>query len=249
MSLEELSNLRNSINNQTNLSEEEKKTRIAVVQALMENNIIEAEYNNQMSDFINKSVQLGKLKGDSFKIDQDIRFNEFIMRNVIKESAILKEFESRGITDYTLDDIKYRIPLYEKSHGVKLTETSLAIDLLEKVDAIKQIDEKQVSTVSNKLGTILGKELVSGYTEKMTTQADGKVVIEQVLKDEEELRRDYQKAMEKINELYVNEGILDMQTQRMASDMVNQLFNSYKNGLRRVPVEAYEEMLQTDKTL
>ena len=76
MSLEELSNLRNSINNQTNLSEEEKKTRIAVVQTLIENNIIEAEYNNQMSEFINKSVQLGKLKGDSFKIDLEIEIAE-----------------------------------------------------------------------------------------------------------------------------------------------------------------------------
>ncbi len=249
MSIEELANMRQSISSNPNLSEQEKNARIKVVQALMENIIVQEEYNNQMSEFINKSVELGKLRGESFKIDPDIRYNEVIMKDVIKDSDLLKYFEQKGIDSFTLDDIKMHIPLYEQERGTKLTETSLAVDLLDKVEIVKQLEGKQKSIISSKLGDIIGKELVTDYVEKGTVQPDGKVVFEQTKKDEQQLEQDYRKALEKIEEMYVNEGLLDLQSKNMATNMLNQLYGQYIKGFQRVPVEKFEEMMAANKAL
>ena len=60
--------------------------------------------------------------------------------------------------------------------------------------------------------------------------------------EEEQLQADYQKAMTKIDELYVNEGILDLQTKNATTQMLNQLFTYYKNGNKKIPMNLVEQV-------
>ena len=48
--------------------------------------------------------------------------------------------------------------------------------------------------------------------------------------------------MTKIDELYVNEGILDLQTKNATTQMLNQLFAYYRNGNKKIPMNLVEQV-------
>lgn len=243
MNIEQIQEEMKKISDNPNLTNEEKISRIKVYQTYIESSIQEAKYNEQMVQFIQEANEFVNLTNGAYQIDEKLSENEMMLRGHILESELAKELNEKGIEDFTLGDLKTGyLPLYEQEHGVNLTDTKFAIGLYEKVEDIEKLEQKQMEIIERNLGDLLGKDIVSKYEEKGIIKSDGQAVLEHTEKSNDNLQADYIKAMSKIDELYVNEGKLDLQTKNATTQMLNQLFTYYKNGNKKVPMNVVQQI-------
>lgn len=248
MSIEQIQIEIQKIGNNSNLTSEEKISRIKMYQTLLETVIQETKYNEQVYKFIQDASKMENISSGSYQIQDTLDYNKQALRENILESDLVKELNEKGIEDFTLGDLRtVYSATYEQEHGVSLTETNLAMELYSQIETIEKTEQRQMEIVSRNLGDLLGKDIISKTSEKNTIQSNGKAVIELTDKTEEQLQADYQKAMAKIDELYVNEGILDLQTKNITTQMLNQLFNYYKTGNKKLPINLVEQIRESQK--
>ena len=243
MNIEEIQEEKKKINDNPNLTNEEKVSRIKVYQTFIESSIQGTKYNEQMIQFVQDANEMVNISGGTYQIEDSLDYNKLALKGNILESELVKDLNEKGIQDFTLSDLKtVYAPNYEQEHGVSLTETNLAMGLYDQIEAIEKTEQKQMEIVSRNLGDLLGKDIISKTNEESTIQSDGKVAVELTDKTEEQLQADYQKAIAKVDELYVNEGILDLQTKNVTTQMLNQLFNYYQNGNKKIPMNLVEQI-------
>lgn len=243
MNIEQIQAEMQKISDNPNLTNEEKISRIKIYQTFFESSIQETKYNEQMIQFIQGASEMVNISGGSYQIEDSLEYNKLALKGNILESDLVKELNEKGIEDFTLGDLRtIHAPFYEQEHGVSLTETNLAMGLYEQIESIEKTEQRQMEIVSRNLEELLGKDIVSKTNEIGTIQSDGKAVMQLTDKTEEQLQADYKKAMTKIDELYVNEGILDLQTKNATTQMLNQLFTYYKNGNKKIPMNLVEQV-------
>lgn len=243
MNIEQIQEEMKKINENPNLMSEVKITRIRVYQTFIEQTVQEEKYNEEMLEFLQGASEMVRISGGSYQIEAKLDYNKLALKGSILDSDLVKDLNAKGIEDFSLVDLKTLYsPLYEQEHDVDMTETNLAMSLYSQVEDIEKTEQRQMEIISRNLGELLGKDIVSKTNEKGVIQRDGKTVVELTDKSEEQLEADYHTAMSKIDELYVNEGILDLPTKKVATQMLSQLFNYYKNGNKKVPINVVEQM-------
>ena len=85
---------------------------------------------------------------------------------------------------------------------------------------------------------------MSKYNENGTINSEGKAIIEQVDKSPEQLAIDHKAALIKVEELYVNEGLLDRNGYMQTVSMINKVFDNYMHGPKRIPVDEFRKLQQ-----
>ncbi len=231
------------ISNNSNLSYEEKMSRIQVYQTFIQSSFQEAKYNAQIFQFIHGACEMEYISGGSYQIADTLKYNKLALKGNILESDLVKDLEEKGIMDFTLSDLKTQYSaLYELEHGVKIDETNKAIALYDQIETIEKTEQRQMEIISRNLGDLLGRDIVSNTIEKNTIQSDAKAKIELINKNEKQLQADYRKSIDKINELYINEGVLDLKTKQVALKMLNQLFSYYTSGNKKIPMDLVNQV-------
>jgi hypothetical protein len=242
MNIEQLQNEIKAISENTNLTKEEKIARIKIYQAYIESSIQKAKYNELMLDYIGKATKLVSITKGAYQVDERLDDNKLGIKGHIDDSDLIKYLESSGITYYTIDELSQHAMEYAVKTGADISDINLAIDLYKKTDELEDIEKNQMKIISRNLGDILGKNIISKTTEKNVIQSDGKAVVQLTDKMPEEIQSDYHKAIQKIDELYVNEGVLDLKTKDATTQMLNELFNYYTKGNKKVPMKVVEQM-------
>ena len=106
MNIEQIQSEIKKINNNTNLNNEEKKLRIKVYQTLIELNIQESKYNEQMIKFIQDANEMVTVSDGSFQLNDSLEHNKIALKGNILESDLVKELNSKGIKDFTPEDLR-----------------------------------------------------------------------------------------------------------------------------------------------
>ena len=168
MNIEQIQSEIKKINNNTNLNNEEKKLRIKVYQTLIELNIQESKYNEQMIKFIQDANEMVTVSDGSFQLNDSLEHNKIALKGNILESDLVKELNSKGIKDFTAEDLRtIHIPFYEQEHNIKLIETSLAIKLYEQIENIEKINQNKIEILHKNLKYILGKDIITKTIKKI----------------------------------------------------------------------------------
>ena len=168
MNIEQIQSEIKKINNNTNLNNEEKKLRIKVYQTLIELNIQESKYNEQMIKFIQDANEMVTVSDGSFQLNDSLEHNKIALKGNILESDLVKELNSKGIKDFTPEDLRtIHIPFYEQEHNIKLIETSLAIKLYEQIENIEKINQNKIEILHKNLKYILGKDIITKTIKKI----------------------------------------------------------------------------------
>ena len=243
MNIEQIQEEIQIISANSNLTKEEKISRIKVYQTFIESSIQETKYNEQMLQFIEGAIELGNVSNQSYQIEDSLDVNKVSLKGNILESDLVKDLNKKGIENFTLSDLRILYsPSYEQENGVNLTETNLAMNLYGQIENIEQIEQMQMEIISRNLGDLLGKDIISKTNESGIIQSDGKAVIQLTDKSNEQLQSNYKKAIVKIDQLYANEGVLDLKTKQVTTQMLSQLFTYYMNGNKKVPMNVVEQL-------
>ena len=242
MSIEQIKEEISNINNNTNLTNQEKVDRIKVYQTLIESMIQESNYDENLLEFINLGKELADMSNGVYQIQESLDDNKISLKGHILDSELVQDLKNKGIDEYTLSDLKtVYLPDYEVEHNTKLYETSVAINLYEQVERLESIERKEMEIIARNLKDIVGKDLISRVNENGSIGRDG-VTINQSDKSIDQLKDDYTKALKKIDELYVNEGLLDLKSKNAVVFMLNKLFDYYKNGNKKISPDMINQL-------
>lgn len=244
MSIEQIQMEIQNINDNPNLSSEEKKTRISVYRTLLESTIQESKYNEHMVLFVNGAKDLEARTSGAFQVDQSMENNQIQLKGEILSSELVEKLNENGIENFTLGELRTAYsPSYALEYNIEVTNTNLAMDLYRETENIEEVKKYQMEIVARNLGSLLGNETVSSTIDTGIIEPGKGTVIKQTDKDEEQLRRDYKKAVEKIDEIYVNDGTLDLQSKTAAVTMLNELFAYYRSNDIKIPIDLINQQV------
>ena len=216
------------------MNEQIKKTYI-------ETNNLENAYNEILKLYILNGFEIEDMTMGSFQVEHTLEWNETMLRGMLLESDLCKQLEEQGV-EYTFADLKSYIAEYGLDHDISLLD-KLA-QQYEMNDQLGQLEKRYVEKMAFDLQTIIGNNLMSKYNENRTINSEGKAIIEQVDKSPEQLAIDHKAALIKVEELYVNEGLLDRNGYMQTVSMINKVFDNYMHGPKRIPVDEFRKLQQ-----
>lgn len=216
------------------MNEQIKKTYI-------ETNNLENAYNEILKLYILNGFEIEDMTMGSFQVEHTLEWNETMLRGMLLESDLCKQLEEQGV-EYTFADLKSYIAEYGLDHDISLLD-KLA-QQYEMNDQLGQLEKRYVEKMAFDLQTIIGNNLMSKYNENGTINSEGKAIIEQVDKSPEQLAIDHKAALIKVEELYVNEGLLDRNGYMQTVSMINKVFDNYMHGPKRIPVDEFRKLQQ-----
>ena len=235
MELQKIHEEMKKINESDKLTSEEKKARLKVYEGYIFKCSKEREYQESLISTLKMASDMVIKSNGSYQIQDTIEFNKIALKGHIIDSDDYKELLRRANNkDITRDDIRVAYLENDKSH-VKNQDINGALILYEKFEDLEEIEQAKMFRICNCLNDLIGKDIVSNYKEENIINEDGKAIIRMTNKTEDELKANYNKAMARIDELYVNEGILDIQTKNLSMEMINELFNYYEHGNKKIP--------------
>lgn len=227
-------------NNNNALNNEAKIVRLKILQTAIEKLNHDKKYKDNMAKFIEDGQELTLLSDNVYQIEESIELNKISLKGYILESDLCKDLEEQGVENYTLNDLKIYLDKY-KANGINMLEIEKAISLYENIENIESLENEGINSLARNLGDIFGKKLLSKYNETIETKNDGEIIINHISKTREQYENDQKKVLEKIDELYVSDGILDRNAKQYATEMVNQVFNYYKNGNKKIEFQIAKE--------
>ena len=216
------------------MNEQIKKTYI-------ETNNLENAYNEILKLYILNGFEIEDMTMGSFQVEHTLEWNETMLRGMLLESDLCKQLEEQGV-EYTFADLKSYIAEYGLDHDISLLD-KLA-QQYDMNDQLGQLEKRYVEKMAFDLQTIIGNNLMSKYNENRTINSEGKAIIEQVDKSPEQLAIDHKAALIKVEELYVNEGLLDRNGYMQTVSMINKVFDNYMHGPKRIPVDEFRKLQQ-----
>ena len=203
-----------------------------------ESNNIESSYKNLVESYISKGTEIEKLTNNSFVLSDNILINKEVLKHMILDSDLCKSLELNNNT-YTLSELKAHLALYSLEHDTSLLEKVL--ELYELGDKVSSIKQKYMTFLLHSLNNIFKDNRIFNYKEKGIIDKNGKTTIEQVLKSKEELYYDQSELLDRADELYVNESLINRDNYLKLKQLVNKVFNSYKYGNGKLSIKNFKE--------
>lgn len=230
MDLEDFKWQRQKIERDTTLTDAEKVTRLRVVETAIERKISNKKYKEKINEIVKDGEALTNIS-PSFSMYDTLDLTKDELNYKIAYSEIGDYIESRGIDDFTYDDFKDYVGIYEDETGKKVPDISLSCKLYDEITDAEKEEQTEMNIIKKGLSKIVDNNLLDNYVYEI--EANGKIRMKH--KTPEELDKSMRDAKEKIEELYVNEGLLDREISGEAREMLTTLFNYYKNGSKKLP--------------
>lgn len=212
--------------------------------------INENDYNQKLVDYIQNGVELSNLTEQGYRVTEFLSSNEINLRGLLLSSDLCKELNNRNI-NYTLSDLKAYSHVYGQQKNVDMTIIEKAIAQLEATKELEIIEEKNIERMTRSISGIIGKETLSKYKEIGTVYNNSEAILELESKTPEELEIDRKKALEKAEELYTNDGVLDLESKQRVTAMITKIFNNHSKGSGRIPsnmIKQIEDSYQEEMT-
>ena len=161
------------------------------------------------------------------------------MRHIIINSDECKELEKQN-EFFTLSDLKTFISEYSIEHDTTLIQK--VIEQYELTEQLNDLEEKNISKISYNLNKIIGDNIVLNKKQEFVSDNEGKLILKEIPKTIDQLKQDHKSALEKVEELFVNEGLIDRDSYMQLKTMVNKLFNIYIVENKKLPVEEFRRL-------
>ena len=102
-------------------------------------NKINNNINNLILSFLSKANELVELSKDEYQIERTFRLNKISLKGFILESSCCINLKKKSITDYTKQELKNYLMIYENKYGEDYSKYYLAIELYDLIEDIERI--------------------------------------------------------------------------------------------------------------
>ncbi len=192
---------------------------VEILEIFTEKQNYDEKYNNLMFSFVTKAYELVDLSEDLYQLEHTIKLNQISLKDYILNSEICSFLKNNNINNYSIEDLKKFMQKYEIQNISDITSYKLALELYEKLDEIKNIENAKIDYEINRMSNIL--EDISN--------------VESI--DKDKYQDLYNRLLEQIKVNYLDNNLIDDKINNCVVQILNDIFNYYLYGNKEIPVD------------
>jgi len=192
---------------------------VEILEIFTEKQNYDEKYNNLMFSFVTKAYELVDLSEDLYQLEHTIKLNQISLKDYILNSDICSFLKNNNINNYSIEDLKNFMQKYESQNISDITSYKLALELYEKLDEIKNIENAKIDYEINRMSNIL--EDISNVKNI----------------DKDKYQDLYNRLLEQIKVKYLDNNLIDDKINNYVVLILNDIFNYYLYGNKEIPVD------------
>lgn len=192
---------------------------VEILEIFTEKQNYDEKYNNLMFSFVTKAYELVDLSQDLYQLEHTIKLNQISLKDYILNSEICSFLKNNNINNYSIEDLRGFMKKYEIQNISDITSYKLALELYEKLDEIKSIENAKIDYEINRMSNIL--EDISN--------------VENI--DKDKYQDLYNHLLEQIKVNYLDNNLIDDKINNYVVQILNDIFNYYLYGNKEIPVD------------
>lgn len=165
---------------------------------------------------------------DDICLGEEVDSNINLLRNYIFNSDFCKSLKENKIVISSISDLEWHAYKYsgDRIYVAKLTD---AVNLYQLLVTIKMNEDKKKKIVYKGMSKILQDDLLKEYDEVTAQRGRGffRSIYKRILKRKDNYESNRRLAFRKLMNLYLKDGLLDVDTFQCAMKMTTDIFESY----------------------
>ena len=192
---------------------------IEILEIFTEKQNYDEKFNNLMFSFVTKAYELVDLSEDLYQVEHTIKLNQISLKDYILNSEICCFLKNNNTNNYSIEDLKKFMQEYETENITDITSYKLALELYEKLDEIKNIENAKIDYEINRMSNIL--EDISNVKNI----------------DKDKYQDLYNNLLRQVKEEYLDSNLIDDKINNYVIQILNDIFNYYLYGNKEIPVD------------
>lgn len=134
-------------------------------------------------------------------------------------SEICNSLKNNNINNYSIEDLKEFMKIYENSNISDISSYKLALELFEKLEEIKEMEKSKIDYEINRMSNILKntKDILNLNKDKYQDL--------------------YYSLLKEVKSKYLDNNLIDDKMNNYIVQILNDIFNYYLYGNKEIPLE------------
>ena len=196
-----------------------KNIKDEILEIFTEKQNYDEKYNSLMFDFLTKPYELVELSEDLYQVENTIKLNQISLKDYILNSEICNFLKKNNFNNYSIEDLKEYMQKCENQNISNIASYKLALELYEKLEEIKNIENLKIDYEISQMGNLL----------------DNINNVKNIDKDKyQELYKD---LLQQVKVKYLDNNLIDNKLNEYLVQILNDIFNYYLYGNKKIPLE------------
>lgn len=196
-----------------------KNIKDEILEIFTEKQNYDEKYNSLMFDFLTKAYELVELSEDLYQVENTIKLNQISLKDYILNSEICNFLKKKNFNNYSIEDLKEYMQKCENQNISNIASYKLALELYEKLEEIKNIENLKINYEISQMGNLL----------------DNINNVKNIDKDKyQELYKD---LLQQVKVKYLDNNLIDNKLNEYLVQILNDIFNYYLYGNKKIPLE------------
>ena len=196
-----------------------KNIKNEILEIFTEKQNYDEKYNSLMFDFLTKAYELVELSEDLYQVENTIKLNQISLKDYILNSEICNFLKKNNFNNYSIEDLKEYMQKCENQNISNIASYKLALELYEKLEEIKNIENLKINYEISQMGNLL----------------DNIHNVKNIDKDKyQELYKD---LLQQVKVKYLDNNLIDNKLNEYLVQILNDIFNYYLYGNKKIPLE------------
>ena len=196
-----------------------KNIKDEILEIFTEKQNYDEKYNSLMFDFLTKAYELVELSEDLYQVENTIKLNQISLKDYILNSEICNFLKKNNFNNYPIEDLKEYMQKCENQNISNIASYKLALELYEKLEEIKNIENLKINYEISQMGNLL----------------DNIHNVKNIDKDKyQELYKD---LLQQVKVKYLDNNLIDNKLNEYLVQILNDIFNYYLYGNKKIPLE------------
>ena len=196
-----------------------KNIKDEILEIFTEKQNYDEKYNSLMFDFLTKAYELVELSEDLYQVENTIKLNQISLKDYILNSEICNFLKKNNFNNYSIEDLKEYMQKCENQNISNIASYKLALELYEKLEEIKNIENLKINYEISQMGNLL----------------DNINNVKNIDKDKyQELYKD---LLQQVKVKYLDNNLIDNKLNEYLVQILNDIFNYYLYGNKKIPLE------------
>lgn len=190
-----------------------------ILEIFNEKQLADEKYHNVLFTFLTNAYELVELSKGLYQIEHNIKLNQISLKDYILNSEICIWLKENNISNYKIEDLKMFMSKYEKQTNKDISVYKLSLELYEKLEEMKNIENTKIKNELTKTSTLLTDLDKIKSIEKANYQ---------IL---------YNDLLQQIKTKYLDTNLIDEKAKNYFMEILNDIFSYYLYGNKEIPIE------------
>lgn len=137
------------------------------------------KYKSLVYEFITKATVAVTITNGEYQIENSIRGNKISLKDYILRSDLCNILKSRNINDYSIEELKKYMQMYEMQNPMQVYPYKVSLELYELLDKIENIEDEKIDYEIDSM-----KKYLNGFNNiKKTNKSNLKGLYDSIIVD------------------------------------------------------------------